>query len=66
MPTIGPFQDHCCKPYKSPFQDHPNLPKTIIQLLFKNLKQEALHCPRQNTFVQNTHTKKQQNEWMNE
>ena len=23
-PPISPFQDHCCYPFKGPFQDHPN------------------------------------------
>ena len=38
MPPIGPSQDHCCKQFQGPFQDHPNLPKTIYQLLFKKKK----------------------------
>ena len=32
LPTIGSFQDHCCKTFKGPFQHHPNLPKAIYQL----------------------------------
>ena len=29
QPSIGPSQDHCCKPFNGPSQDHPNLSKFI-------------------------------------
>ena len=28
LPSISSFQDHCCKQFKGPFQDHTSLPKT--------------------------------------
>ena len=53
--TIGPFQDHCYKTFKDPFQDHLNLPKTIIQPHVKKIqKQEALLHRTSNTLPQNT------------
>ena len=34
QPSIGPFQDHCCKPFNGPSQDHPNLSKFISCVFF--------------------------------
>ena len=57
--SIDPFQDNCCKLFQGPFQDHPNLPKTINKLLFLTKpKQETLHRPTQNTFVPNKNMNK--------
>ena len=50
LTSIGPFQDHCCQTFKSPFQHHPKSSKNNSPAACskKFPKQEALHCPTQN------------------
>ena len=35
LPPINLFQNHSCQTFKGPFQDHPNLPKTINSFCLK-------------------------------
>ena len=37
LPPISLFQDHCCQTFKGPFQDHPNLSKTINSCCLKKI-----------------------------
>ena len=45
LPPISPFQDHCCKLFQGPFQDRPNLPKTINSCCFKKSQTRSITPP---------------------
>ena len=52
QPTSNRSSKHCCKQFKGPFQDHPNLPKTINSCCLKKFQTRRITPP---------HTKKVKN-----
>ena len=50
LPPIGPFQDHRYKQFKGPFQDQPNLQKTINNCCLKKSQTKSITPPHTKHF----------------